>query len=110
MLITTLTKSNSLSMRMFALAFAGLPSPVNIDDAGVVGSKKSQTKSKPGGIGGEVATMFMNDDQLLAGKTMLRQLQFEIIILFAQDASHAITIICDCDAWNRCSYARRACS
>jgi hypothetical protein len=54
-------------MRMFALAFAGLPSPVVLEDGGGVGAKKSQTKSKRGGVGGEAAKMLMNDDQLLAG-------------------------------------------
>jgi hypothetical protein len=59
-------------MRMFALAFAGLPSPVVLDDAGGAGAKKSQTKGKGGvGAGGEVAKMLLNDDQLLAGKTTM---------------------------------------
>jgi hypothetical protein len=63
-----------LRRRMFALAFAGLPPPVNTDDGGAAGAKKTQTKSKAG-TGGEVAKMLMNDDQLLAGETMTRRPQ-----------------------------------
>jgi len=53
-------------MRMFGLAFAGLPPPVNIDEGGSAGSK-NQTKSKGVEGGGEVAKLFMKDEALLAG-------------------------------------------
>ncbi len=54
-------------MRMFGLAFAGLPPPVNIDEGGSAGSKKNQTKSKGVEGIGEVAKLFMKDEALLAG-------------------------------------------
>jgi hypothetical protein len=52
---------------MFALAFAGLPSPISIDAEGGVAPKKSQTKSNGARGGGEVAKLFMRDEPLLAG-------------------------------------------
>ena len=55
-------------MRMFGLAFAGLPPPVTIDEGGSAGSKKNHTKSKGVEGGGEVAKLFMKDEALLAGQ------------------------------------------
>ncbi len=60
-------RPNTLRMRMFGLAFAGLPPPVTIDEGGSTGSKKTQTKSKGVEGGGEVAKLFMKDEALLAG-------------------------------------------
>jgi hypothetical protein len=53
---------------MYALAFAGLPFPVGIDDEGGVASKKTYSKNKGGRGGGEVAKLFMRDEPLLAGQ------------------------------------------
>jgi hypothetical protein len=61
---------------MFALAFAGLPSPVSIDDEGGTASKKMQTKNRGVKGGGEVAKLFMKDESLLAGQTRSKRTKF----------------------------------
>jgi hypothetical protein len=93
---------DALGRRMFALAFAGLPSPVNTDEGGGAGTKKTQAKSK-GGAGGEAAKMLMNDDQLLGGEAMTN-------VVRRPDASRRWRLLhvdaCGGDA--RCSAARWA--
>jgi hypothetical protein len=60
---------------MFALAFAGMPSPVGIDDESGT-SKKMQTRNRGVKGGGEVAKLFMKDESLLAGETRSERTTF----------------------------------